>query len=155
MADTFEFISPTDRPALLGLSNPEWLAKCRAGLSELGFKTHMAANHEDFLSRFQQVHYQVALLEERFAANSLEENLSLQGLQHMAMNQRRHATIFLLGDSFVSLHPMQAFQQSVHAVVNPAELTSLTAILQQVVADNDLFLQVFRDTVMQITAWGK
>jgi hypothetical protein len=155
MSDTFEFISPTDRPALLGLSNPEWLAKCRAGLNELGYKIHMAANHEDFIARFQQVHYQVALLEERFAANSPEENLSLVGLQHMPMNQRRHATIFLLGDGYVSLHPMQAFQQSVHAVINSAELGSLKAILQQVVADNDLFLQVFRDTMMQITAWGK
>lgn len=155
MADVFEFISPTDRPALLGLSNPEWLAKCRASLNELGYKIHMAANHEDFLARFQQVHYQLALLEENFAAGSLAENLSLQALQHMPMSQRRHATVFLLGESFVSLHPMQAFQQSVHAVINPTELASLKVILQQIVADNDLFLQVFRDTLVQISAWGK
>jgi hypothetical protein len=67
---------------------------------------------------------------------------------------RRHAVIILLGHEFQSLNLLQAFQQSVHAVVNPHELPSLGQIVQQVVAENNLLLGVFRDTQLHI-AQGK
>ena len=86
----FDFISATDKPALLAFSTPEWLDSVKTSLQELGYKVHTAATHSDFLIRFSQVHYQVVILEERFAANSIEENLTLQALQQMPMNQRRH-----------------------------------------------------------------
>jgi hypothetical protein len=50
---------------------------------------------------------------------------------------------------------LQSFQQSVHAVINPRDLDKIRSIIQQVVSDNDLFLQVFRDALLQISAWGK
>src|SRR3954451_19283497 len=113
MADRFEFISTTDKPALLAFSTPEWLDATRTALSELGYKVHTAATHSDFLIRFSQIRYQVVILEELFAANSISENATLHSLQHMPMNQRRHATIILFGTSFQTFTPMQAFQQSV------------------------------------------
>src|ERR1700674_3712757 len=114
----FDFVSATDKPALLAFSTPEWLEAARSALNELGYKVHTAATHGDFLIRFSQVRYQVVILEERFAANDISENLTLQGLQQMPMNQRRHATVILFGESFQTFTPMQAFQYSVHAVVN-------------------------------------
>ena len=66
MADQFDFISATDKPALLAFSTPEWLEAARAALSELGYKVHTAATHSDFLIRFSQVHYQVVIVEELF-----------------------------------------------------------------------------------------
>src|SRR5512136_3117179 len=106
MSSKFDFISATDKPALLAFSTPEWLEAARAALSELGYKVHTAATHSDFLIRFSQIHYQVVILEELFAANIPEENLTLQALQHMPMNERRHATIILFGDSFQTFTPM-------------------------------------------------
>src|SRR6516164_3854203 len=100
MSAQFDFISATDKPALLAFSTPEWLDAARTALSELGYKVHTAATHGDFLIRFSQVRYQVVILEERFAANDITENLTLQALQQMPMNQRRHATVILLGESF-------------------------------------------------------
>ena len=155
MADVFEFISPTDQPALIGLSTPEWVARSRAALIELNYKVHVAANQEDFIDRFNRVHYQVVLIEELFACASYQENRAVYELQRMPMSQRRHAAVLLLGDSFQSLNPMQAFQQSVHVVVNGAEIGSIKPIIQKTVAENDLFLQGLRDTLMQITTWGK
>ena len=76
----------------------------KTALQELGYKVHTAATHSDFHMRFTQVHYQVVIIEELFAANNLEENLTLTALQNMPVNQRRHATIMLLGDSFSDLH---------------------------------------------------
>jgi hypothetical protein len=57
----------------------------------------------------------------------------------MPMNQRRHATVLLLGDSFQTFTPMQAFQQSVHAVINSSELFLLKQLIEKAVADNNLF----------------
>src|SRR6266571_9439711 len=100
MSGKFEFVSTTDKPALLAFSSPEWLEAARTALAELGYKVHTAATHGDFLIRFSQVRYQVVILEEMFAANNIGENLTLQSLQQMPMSQRRHTTVILFGESF-------------------------------------------------------
>ena len=79
MPDRFDFISTTDKPALLAFSTPEWLEAAKIALTELGYKVHTAATHSDFLIRFSQVRYEVVVLEELFAANDLSENLTLKG----------------------------------------------------------------------------
>jgi hypothetical protein len=150
MADSFDFISTTDRPALLAFSTPEWLEAARSALTELGFKVHTAATHGDFLIRFSQIRYHVVIVEELFAANSIDENLTLKAIQQMPMNQRRHATVLLFGESFQTFTPMQAFQQSVHAVINSSELFLLKQLIEKAVADNTLFLHSFRETQTRV-----
>jgi len=145
MSSKFDFVSTTDKPALLAFSTPEWLEAARTALSELGYKVHTAATHGDFLIRFSQIRYQLVIIEELFAANSIGENLTLQALQHMPMGQRRHATVLLLGDSFQTFTPMQAFQQSVHAVINSSELFLIKQLIEKAVADNNLFLNAYRE----------
>ncbi len=145
MSNQFDFISATDKPALLAFSTPEWLDAARAALVELGYKVHTAATHTDFLIRFSQVHYQVVIVEELFAANNVSENLTLHSLQHMPMDQRRHATVLLFGNSYQTFTPMEAFQQSVHAVINSSELFLLKQLIEKAVADNSLFLNSYRE----------
>ena len=145
MSTKFEFISSSDKPALLAFSTPEWLEAARTALNELGYKVHTAATHGDFLIRFSQARYHVVIVEERFAANDITENLTLQALQQMPMNQRRHSTVILFGDSFQTFTPMQAFQQSVHAVVNSSEMFLLKQLIEKAIADNSLFLKGYRD----------
>jgi hypothetical protein len=146
MAERFEFISTSDKPALLAFSTPEWLEAARTALVELGYKVHTAATHGDFLVRFSQIQYQVVVVEELFAANNVSENLTLKALQTMPMSQRRHATVILFGDSYQTFTPLQAFQQSVHAVINSSELFLLKQLIEKAVADNTLFLNSYRDT---------
>jgi hypothetical protein len=145
MSTKFDFISATDKPALLAFSTPEWLETAKTALVELGYKVHTAATHTDFLIRFSQVRYQVVIVEELFAANNIGENQTLHALQSMPLNQRRHATFILFGDSFQTFTPMQAFQQSVHAVINSSELFLLKQLIEKAVADNHLFLTGFRE----------
>ena len=152
MNDQFEFISAADKPALLAFSTPEWLDAVKLALQELGYKVHTAATHSDFLIRFSQVRYQVVIVEERFAANTLEENLTLQALQQMPMNQRRHATIVLLGESFQTFTPLQAFQQSVHAVINSSELFLIKQLIEKSVADNLMFLHSYNEVQSRLYA---
>ena len=145
MSSKFDFVSATDKPALLAFSTPEWLEAAKTGLTELGYKVHTAATHSDFLIRFSQIRYQVVVIEELFAANSIGENLTLQALQAMPMSQRRHATTIVFGDSFQTFTPMQAFQHSVHAVINSSELFLIKQLIEKAVADNNLFLHSYRE----------
>jgi len=141
----FDFISTADKPALLAFSTPEWLETAKMALGELGYKIHTAATHSDFLTRFTQVHYQVVLMEERFGALTIEENVALKTLQTMPVNQRRHSTIILLGETFQTFTPMEAFNHSVHAVINTSEMFLLKQLVEKAVADNELFLHSFRE----------
>src|SRR6185295_8585996 len=134
----FEFLSATDKPALLALNTAEYLATAQTVLGELGYKVHVAGIHEDFMTRFNQVQYQIVVIEELFSAATPAENTTLTNIQNMAMMLRRHCAFFLIGDNFQTLHPLQGFQQSVHAVINRSEIVSLGEVIQRVVADNDL-----------------
>lgn len=154
MDGAFDFISSGDKPALIAFSNPEWLEAAKAALVELGYKVHTAATHSDFLMRFTQVQYQVALIEELFGAQTVEENQSLKLLQAMPVNQRRHTTVILLGDSFQTFTPMEAFRQSVHAVINSSEMFLLKQLVEKAVADNNLFLHSFREIQNRVYTSG-
>src|SRR5262249_7588206 len=109
-----------------------------------GYKVHVANNHSEFLANFDQIKFQMVIIEEFFAANVPEENVSLLALQNMPMSQRRHAAVVLVGDSYVTFNPMQAVQVSVHAVLNRSEMFLLIQLLQKIVADNDLFYKGYR-----------
>jgi hypothetical protein len=154
MSDAFEthFITAADKPALVALSNPEWVETAKKVLKELGYKSHVVATHEEFSTRFAQVRYHVVLIDELFAAGKPEENLTLKSLQVMPMAQRRHATIVLFGNSFKTFDPMQAFQKSVHAVIDGAEIPMLKHLVEKAVADNDLFLTGYRDVQKRISS---
>src|SRR2546422_5870291 len=97
MSVEFDFLTPTDKPALIGLSTPELQDTARTALDQLGYKVHVAANHGEFLHKFAQVPYKVVIVEEMFSAATTEENESLLALQKMPMITRRHAVVILFG----------------------------------------------------------
>jgi spore germination protein YaaH len=154
MNGTFDFVGSEDKPALIAFSTPEWLDTTKAALNELGYKVHTAATHSDFLIRFSQARYQVVIVEELFGANTPDENLTLKALQNMPVNQRRHATVLLIGDSFQTFTPIEAFKNSVHAVINSSELFLLKQLVEKAVADNDLFLHSFREIQNRVFTSG-
>jgi hypothetical protein len=154
MNETFDFVSSGDKPALIAFSTPEWMEAAKGALEELGYKVHTAATHSDFLMRFSQVHYQVVILEELFGAHTPAENIALKALQNMPVNQRRHATVLLIGGGFQTFAPMEAFKQSVHAVINSSELFLLKQLLEKAVADNTAFLHSFREVQNRVFTSG-
>lgn len=155
MNGSFDFVGSGDKPALIAFSTPVWLDTAKAALQDLGYKVHTAATHSDFLLRFSQAQYQVVLVEELFGANTVEENLTLTALQNMASHMRRHATILLIGDSYQTFAPMEAFKHSVHAVINSSELFLIQQLVEKAVAENDHFLRNFREIQNRVLAGGK
>jgi hypothetical protein len=150
MSAEFDFLTTDDKPALMGVSSSDVADNAKAALEQMGYKVHTANNHGEFLHKFAQAPYQVVVIEETFAANSLEENESLLCLQRMPMNLRRQAVMLLVGQSFATFNPLQAFQQCVHAVVNPSELFLLAQLLQKAIADNEVFLHTYRNVARRI-----
>jgi len=73
----------------------------------------------------------------------------------MPMSQRRHSCVILLGASFQTFTPMQAFQQSVNTVINPSEIFLLKQLIEKSVADNDSFLHSFREAQINLYAEAK
>lgn len=154
MSGDFEnqFVTAADKPALIAFSTPDWLDAVKVALRALGYKVHTAATHSDFLVRFSQIRYQVVVVEELFGANNLEENSTLKALQTMPMGLRRHATVILLGNSFQTFAPMEAFQHSVHAVINSTEMFMLKQLIEKAVAENTLFLQSYREVQSRVSS---
>ena len=153
MAAEFEFISTSDKPALLVLTTPEFITASKTALTGLGYKVQAVTNHDDFISRFAQIQYQVVVFEELFNASLPSDNKALVRFQWMPMGQRRHTTSFLIGN-FQTMNAMLAYHQSVNAVINSADLSRVAEIVRQVTADNELFLSMYRDTQIRI-AQGK
>ena len=154
MSLDLEILAPTDRPVLLGISAADILDYAQGVLDQLGYKVHTATSKDEFLDRFSRVQYEIILLEDTFGGVPPDQNESLQTLQLMPMAQRRHATIMLISDTLPSLDSMVAFQNSVHATINRNDLDKLMLIIQQVVNDNTLFLNTYRDVQRNI-AQGK
>jgi len=145
MSMDFDFLTANDKPALIALSTPELQETAKTALDQLGYKVHTAVNHGEFLHKFGQVAYQVVIIEEMFSATTPDENESLRALQRMSMSMKRHATVVLFGFNMATFNPMQAYQQCVHAVVNPSEMFLLIQLIQKAVADNDMFLHTYRE----------
>jgi hypothetical protein len=143
--EEFDFIGPNDEPALLAITEPDALKAAKSVLVEMGYKVHVVDSHPQFETRYNQVNYHVVIIEENFAGGNVLENPSLRMVQMLPMAQRRYATFFLIGSTFESLNTLQAFSQSVHCVLNFAELSMLKEVLQKTMAENDLFLSTFRE----------
>lgn len=140
-----EIIGPQDQPALLAITSPEVLEATQRTLTEMGYKVHAAENHEQFVTRYDRVTYQIVIMEESFAGGNLLSNPTLRWVQNLPMNHRRDATVFLLGESLETLNALQAFSLSVHCVVNYNEFQMLAELVHKTVAENELFLATYRD----------
>lgn len=143
--EEYEYISATDKPALLAVSSMETLANVQTICLELGYKVHVASNHEDFTRRFNALNYQLVMVEEHFASASIETNETLRSIQIMPMQKRRHCVFVLLGEKLQTMNPLVAWQQSVHAVVGKVDFSSIGQIISKVTGDNDMFLNTFRE----------
>jgi hypothetical protein len=150
MPSDLDFVTPEDKPALVALSTPELIDTAKTALDQLGYKVHIAENHGEFLHKFGQIPYQLVVMEETFNSQNINENESLNVLQRMPMNLRRHAVMVLFGFSLATFNPLQAFRYGVHAVVNPSEMFLFTQLIQKAAADNDVFLRTFRETLREL-----
>jgi DNA-binding response OmpR family regulator len=145
MAFDFEFFSSADKPALMAVTTPKYAELARMAAEAAAYKVHVATTNQQFQDLFSRASYQLVILEATFGGEPGGSNSTLKWIQRLGMPLRRHAVVILLGDAWETLDPLIAFQESVHAVVNYAEIELLARIIERVVGDNDNFLQPFRN----------
>ena len=144
--EKMDFFELGDKTSLIcGDSSTVDLGK--ATLKELGFKFHTAETPELAIERIRYTNYDVIIVHENFAGSSLRSNAVLNFLATLPMAQRRNWFVCLVGPSFKTLDAMQAFAQSVHLVLNPADLPNLTAILKKSLAENEILYRAYKDTL--------
>ena len=51
------------------MSTPEWLEQTKSALLEMGYKVHIVETHAQFHTRYNQINYQVIVIEETFAGS--------------------------------------------------------------------------------------
>ncbi len=116
-------------------------------LRELGFKFHTAETPELAVDRIRYTSYDCIIIQENFAGSSLKSNAVLNYLSPLPMAQRRNWFVCLIGPSFKTLDAMQAFQQSVHLVLNPMDLPNLGPILKKGLAEFEQLYRSYKDTL--------
>ena len=142
----FDFFELGDKTSLI-CADPGTTELARSVVRELGYKSHVAETAEMAIERFRYTPYDVLIIHESFAGNSLHSNALLNYLATLPMNQRRHAFVCLIGSSFKTLDAMQAFTHSVHLVVHPADLPNFAAILKKSTAEFAVLYKVYNDVV--------
>ena len=144
--EKMDFFELGDKTSLIcGDSSTREAAK--ATLREFGYKFHIAETPELAIERMRYTNYDCIIVQENFAGSSLRSNAVLNYLTPLPMAQRRHSFVCLVGPSFETLDAMQAFAQSVHLVLNPADLPNLTAILKKGLAEFELLYRAYKDTL--------
>ena len=119
----------------------------KATLRELGFKFHVTETSEMAIERLRYTNYDCIVVHENFAGSLVRSNSVLNYLAALPMAQRRYSFVCLVGSSFKTLDAMQAFAQSVHLTLNPADLPNLGAILKKGLAEFEQLYRTFKDTL--------
>ncbi len=146
----FDIIGPSDHPALLAISTPDAGEFVKEALAKMGYKVHEVDNYDQFELRYNQVNYEVVVIEQTFASLSSVGNPALRMVQELPMTQRRHAAFFLVGPGLETLNPLQAFGLSVHCVINYRELPMLPDLVRKTVGENEMFLTTLRDVQRRV-----
>src|SRR5262249_30134390 len=116
-------------------------------LRELGYKFHTAETPELAIERMRYTQYDCVIVHENFAGSSLQSNPVLHYFIPLPMAQRRYSFVCLVGPSFKTLDAMQAFAESVHLVLNPADLPNFGPILKKGLAEFEMLYRMYRETL--------
>src|SRR5881392_1216159 len=141
--EKMDFFELGDKTALI-CADPTTTEASKATLRELGFKFHTAETPELALERMRYTSYDCIILHENFAGSSLRSNAVLNYLGPLPMAQRRYSFVCLVGPSVKTLDAMQAFAQSVHLTLNPADLPNLGPILKKGLAEFELLYRAYK-----------
>src|SRR5499427_4650372 len=144
-----EFFEIGDKTSLL-CATPDTTENVKAILRELGFKYHVAETPELAVERMRYTNYDCIVVHENFAGSSLRSNPVLNYLVPLPMAQRRYSFVCLIGPSFKTLDALQAFAESVHLVLNPADLPNFGPILKKGLAEFESLYRVYKGTLAAI-----
>jgi hypothetical protein len=143
--EKMDFFELGDKTSLI-CADPTTTEVVKTTLRELGYKYHTAETPELAVERIRYTNYDCIVVHENFAGSSLRSNAVLNYLSPLPMALRRYTFVCLVGPSLKTLDAMQAFVQSVHLVLSPADLPNLGPILKKGLAEFEMLYRAYKDT---------
>jgi CheY-like chemotaxis protein len=142
------FLDVGDRGAVIcdDSDSASWL---REILESIEFKCHVAGTAEESIERIAQTSYDLIAVNEALGGATRKTNSVLLHLAMLPMTQRRNAYTILIGESFRTMDAMQAFGNSVHLVVNPADIGNIAPILKRGLADFDRLYSTYNSVLKE------
>ena len=119
------FFELGDRTALI-CADTSTAEAAKTTLSDLGFKFHSVETPEFAIEQMRYTTYDCIIVHENFAGSSLRSNAAVNYLARLPMPQRRNSFVCFIVPSFTTLDAMQAFSESVHLVLNPADMPNFS-----------------------------
>ena len=144
-----DFFELGDKTSLI-CTDPTTSEMVKTTLRELGFRSHTAETPDLAIEEMRYTSYDCIIVHENFAGSSLRTNPVLHYLIPLPMAQRRYSFVCLIGPSFKTLDAMQAFAESVHLVLNPADLPNFGPILKKGLAEFESLYRVYKATLAAI-----
>jgi CheY-like chemotaxis protein len=146
----FDFVGGGGATALVCEPDPALREKISSGLKKRGYQVTMPATAMDALKAMRFHIFDVVVLNERYDTADPQANSVLQSLEDMAMTTRRRFFVALVSDRYRTMDNMVAFNQSVNVIINRNSIDDIGEIIQQGVADNRAFYQVFQETLRKM-----
>ena len=147
--EKMDFFEVGDKTALI-CADPHTTDAAKATLHEMEFRFHTAETPEVAIERMRYTNYDCIIVHEHFAGSSLRSNTVLNYLARLPMGQRRNSFVCLLGPSFKTLDAMQAFAESVHLVLNPADMPNFGPILKKGLSEFGSLYRVYNETLASL-----
>src|SRR5690242_16971199 len=97
-----DFFEVGDKTSLV-CTDPNVGEIVRATLREIGFKFHTAETSEMAIERTRYNPYDIVIIQDNFAGNTLRSNAVLNYFAPLAMAQRRYSMLVLIGSELKTL----------------------------------------------------
>ena len=149
---SYDFFEPGDLTALICIDEPKLQELVVEELSVLNYKLHIGLFAEDIALKLRTHTYNVVLVYENFAGNTLKTNPILNECVQIPGGERRKQFILLIGPSMITNDNMQAFKFSVDMVCNDVDVQNLMTILNRGLVKHEEVYHSFNECMRMIGA---
>jgi CheY-like chemotaxis protein len=144
----FDVFEPNDKTALVCMDVPEMERLAVQQVRELGYKVHTGTSADDLVFK-QRLHpYDLLLLAENYGGTTVATNPVLAAALRSVSNPQHRQIVVLVGATFATADEMQAFQHSVHLVVNLSDVVNLRPLIRRAALKVQEFYQRYADALV-------
>jgi len=149
---TYDFFELGDLTALICVDDPKLQELVFEELSALNYKLQIGLFTEDISLKLRAHTYNIVIIYENFAKQTLQSNPILEECAHIPSMERRKQFILLVGPSLTTNDNLQAFKFSVDMVCNSADIQNMMPILNRGLIRHEESYRSFNECMKMIGA---
>ncbi|MBN1829327.1 MAG: hypothetical protein JW884_09325 [Deltaproteobacteria bacterium] len=136
-------------PALVCEEDQKLVTVIKAVLNGMGFTAAGVSKVDEALKYLRFHLYRIVVVNELFNCSDPADNQVKVCLLALPMSVRRQSLVILTGSRFESMNPLEAFQQSVDAVINVAHMDDMGFIVKRTLDDQTGRYRIFQEYLRQ------